>query len=328
MVATAADLPPELFPIIIGHLFDSSFLSIYCRPPVDDAKVSALKDTKQHLSACSLTCLWWAQQCRPVVFQMLTLRSADDVRILQGFLAHPSPRLPSIQAYIQVLGLQQSLDESTWIHRVFLDPTLSRLPRDLTIIRPSSTAETLPRRHISHVGESTSGRRSLFADVSRTLPPSLCRCDLLVLRDAYFNTLRDVFAALKGIHIERRLAFCRVTWGGAVELPHQPPLGLLISYDHHFGCEAVGCTNSLELAWHGFCTWMSTSLRNLSHTHSKYWLLLHSIDHEPILDLVRRLYNVAASQAKALGGNSTANVGSSYLGDSCEYHACSSTLRL
>ena len=66
-MATAADLPEELFATVLA----------YVCPDLYDC---ATAEEKRLLSACSLTCVWWAQQCRRHIFEMLTLRSANDAR--------------------------------------------------------------------------------------------------------------------------------------------------------------------------------------------------------------------------------------------------------
>ncbi|KAI0812498.1 hypothetical protein BC629DRAFT_1473327, partial [Irpex lacteus] len=69
MTSAASRIPPELFAGILFHV------GIY------DERIQA----KRHLSACSLTCRYWAIQCRCRIFDSVTLRSLDDVQTLRGF---------------------------------------------------------------------------------------------------------------------------------------------------------------------------------------------------------------------------------------------------
>lgn len=299
MVATAADLPPELFPIIIGYVTDAAqgrhFLS--------------LEGTKKHLAACSLTCLWWAQQCRPHMFQYLTLRSADDICVLRSLLASRTGRLPSIQGFIGTIQLEQSMVGPAWMYRAFLDPFLSTKRKYLTIIRPTPTKRTSPHASASssHAGEPTPACNSvLFSEVPRTLPLSLRRCRGVSLKNLYFDTLQDVLNLLKETVIDTTITFEGVTWGRTAGLSHQSSMGLVIprTPTEYFFIRALGqCTDPIRLVWYGFYTWTTMvhvfSAWKASWNRGRrrfkiyqYWLLLHSVDYEAVLNLSRTLHEV------------------------------------
>lgn len=103
MLATAADVPPELFDHILDY-FGREFSII--RTP------ERRTESKRALSQCSLTCRFWASRCQPRIFEHITLRSLEDVNTLLGF-----PH--TIRQYITDLSLDEKEPCIPWTHHVY-----------------------------------------------------------------------------------------------------------------------------------------------------------------------------------------------------------------
>ena len=93
-------LHPDLLHIVLGFVRATG----QCIYP----ELQISRETKRHLSACSLTCRSWAEGCRPFVFERITVRSDEDLRQLSTFLCSP---VSTIARYIMYLEVRES---STW----------------------------------------------------------------------------------------------------------------------------------------------------------------------------------------------------------------------
>lgn len=96
MPANAADIPPELFPIILDYVGAERYTH------------------KRRLFACALNCVWWAQQCRQSIFLAITLRSMDDLRTCQSLISTTPPRLVPIDTLLRVLLYEQRIADRLW----------------------------------------------------------------------------------------------------------------------------------------------------------------------------------------------------------------------
>ncbi|KAI0092283.1 hypothetical protein BDY19DRAFT_590783 [Irpex rosettiformis] len=112
MASLAASIPPELFKGILLYVGDWGRLR-----PREDPTVR--REEMKHLSACALTCVYWAQLTRGRMFKRLALRSPKDLCGLRSFLrASSSGRLPSIGELLRELVIFYKLGDIPWFHNV------------------------------------------------------------------------------------------------------------------------------------------------------------------------------------------------------------------
>ncbi|KAI0084294.1 hypothetical protein BDY19DRAFT_541316 [Irpex rosettiformis] len=79
MSSLGASIPPELFEHILVYVGDEDRLWNGKDP-------MARREEMKHLSACALTCVYWAQLTRWRMFYRLVLRSAKDINDLRSLL--------------------------------------------------------------------------------------------------------------------------------------------------------------------------------------------------------------------------------------------------
>ncbi|KAI0683938.1 hypothetical protein BC835DRAFT_1392536 [Cytidiella melzeri] len=241
-MAIAADLPPELFPYILHHVRPSM---------LEEFGSQEKRGVVRHLASCSLTCLFWAHACRPKIFEAVQVHSIDDLHALSELVVNTPRRLTSISEYIQYAQLVQRLDERSWLHTLSLQPPLgvevltsTQTRVEACIVGPSSAD--------LEVGPFTIHR--LFADLPRTPPSHLLRCDTLLLQDCHFRTLGDFKRSLLAFYglVSRqfRLHVVNSTLDNRIRVANGViagrPLKLLPC---SFSIEARGCSNTVELAW-------------------------------------------------------------------------------
>ena len=79
----AASIPPELFKSILVYVGDEERLDNHhifnTASPEHVSAVAARRDEMRHLSAYTLTCVYWAQLTRGRMFECLILRSSKDM---------------------------------------------------------------------------------------------------------------------------------------------------------------------------------------------------------------------------------------------------------
>lgn len=91
----AIELPSEIVSCIVEDLCDLPFRS-----------------SKYGLSACSLTCRYWAKLLQPLLFEELKLRGLDDIAQLLEFFQ----RSPQLATFVRRIDVEQSLDTCSWFH--------------------------------------------------------------------------------------------------------------------------------------------------------------------------------------------------------------------
>ncbi|KAI0084318.1 hypothetical protein BDY19DRAFT_542839 [Irpex rosettiformis] len=112
MSSLGASIPPELFEDILFYVGDGDRLM-----PSEDP--TARREEMKHLSACALTCVYWAQLTRVDMFQRLVLRSSKDISGLRSLLrASSSDRLDPIGTFFEELVIYYKLDDVPWFHNV------------------------------------------------------------------------------------------------------------------------------------------------------------------------------------------------------------------
>ena len=79
------------------------------------------KEDKQDISACALACSDWAKQCRCLLYQEITLRSAQDIRTLTSFASKPpSSRFTPVSHYIGRINVKCAvIATEPWLHHLY-----------------------------------------------------------------------------------------------------------------------------------------------------------------------------------------------------------------
>ncbi|KAI0084321.1 hypothetical protein BDY19DRAFT_997810 [Irpex rosettiformis] len=112
MSSLGASIPPELFEDVLYYVGDEKRLR-------NDKDPTARREEMKHLSACALTCVYWAQLARWRMFERLVLRSAKDISSLRSLLrASPSDRMDSIGTFFEELVIYYKLGDVPWFHSV------------------------------------------------------------------------------------------------------------------------------------------------------------------------------------------------------------------
>ncbi|KAJ3532466.1 hypothetical protein NM688_g7418 [Phlebia brevispora] len=107
MPATAADVPVELFDLI---------LSFYSPYGLDDHEwINSVPIQKGKLSALSLVCRTWASICQQKLFEVVTLWNLKDAETLLELMNHPASR---IGGYLRKVVYRLSTDNCKipWVH--------------------------------------------------------------------------------------------------------------------------------------------------------------------------------------------------------------------
>ncbi|KAI0084333.1 hypothetical protein BDY19DRAFT_997816 [Irpex rosettiformis] len=112
MSSLGASIPPELFEHILFYVGDEDRLG-----PCEDP--TARREEMKHLSACALTCVYWAQLTRGRMFRRLVLRSTKDINGLRSLLrASSSDRLNPIGRLLSELVICYKLGDLLWFYNV------------------------------------------------------------------------------------------------------------------------------------------------------------------------------------------------------------------
>ncbi|KAI0084299.1 hypothetical protein BDY19DRAFT_541759 [Irpex rosettiformis] len=113
MSSLGASIPPELFEDILFYVGNEDRLK-----PCEDP--TARREEMKHLSACALTCVYWAQLTRERMFGRLILRSSKDTSGLRSLLTHASPsdRIDPIGTFLERLVVYYKLGDLPWFHNV------------------------------------------------------------------------------------------------------------------------------------------------------------------------------------------------------------------
>jgi hypothetical protein len=241
---SGADIPPELFTRILLYVGEESALR--------DIWSHERRITIAHLTACCLTCVYWAKACRPKIFKHILLQSYDDVHSLSLLVSLTPKTLSPILDLVHVLHLVQYLNGRPWLHVLQLRPSLgfSKLPF---------------KTNIHLVGPGIIGRNfeHTVSPSPRTLSPTCWRCNGLTLQSIRLRSPKDIRQWLRRssfnasnfehcITIDINLA--DVTWGVQVRnfldinLNDQP----LVLPSFPIVINVKQCTNNLELAWATF----------------------------------------------------------------------------
>ncbi|KAI0768367.1 hypothetical protein BC629DRAFT_866223 [Irpex lacteus] len=191
-MATAADLPPELFRRILLDVCEGAE-----QPLVLDLnqELTNRKEAVMAVSACSLTCLYWARICREQLFREVRIKSYKDVRAFSWLVSNTPKRLTPISKYVRWVTLVQRVGERPWIHLLWLQPSLCLLRGGVNIHFEINNEDSDTPRDATTPQRSTS--RRLFAGLPRTPPSSCYQCNTLMINRPHFVTLQDFTSLLR-----------------------------------------------------------------------------------------------------------------------------------
>ncbi len=209
---TAEDLPPELFKTIVDSLVAPTSIADVVRKrfPLDKA-------CKHALGEISLTCRYFATRCRPFIFQVVSLRSRDDILTLRFFIESP---LSKIRAYIRRINVQHDQDKpgAPWIHLLQVSLTQSLLRTPHVEVKLADTACSPIQRKL----------RTIYIGLPRPLPPPTFQIALLTLSNYKLASLRELQRLVVGLPTLRKLFCENLSWGNTLlEAPIPIPPGTL-----------------------------------------------------------------------------------------------------
>ncbi|KAI0092284.1 hypothetical protein BDY19DRAFT_590941 [Irpex rosettiformis] len=193
MASHAASIPPELFENILIHVGDKDRLRSREDP-------TERREEMKHLSACALTCLYWARLTRERMFERLVLRSAEDLQGLRTLLgASSNDRLCPIASLLQVVVIYHKLGDLPWFHNARgLKKSLTDRLRDIVlhILGPVPSALTDGNTRRSEL-------QPLFHTLPRVLPmTSFCRRYVKVyVENIHFTRPTVLFNLLQDCHL-------------------------------------------------------------------------------------------------------------------------------
>lgn len=187
MPATAADLPPELFPLILTYV---------C---TDDRGRDAYRgDWVRDTMACSLVCRFWANTSRRALFDGRTVRvkSLAEFLTLDSFVDNGSTHLVPLSELISGLRIVQTWDSAAWCYRV-CNSRLFKLSTVRSILEVPFYALTLQGPIPANLPRAA--YRSLHWSLPRSLPDFYLPLSVH-LRDVHFPRLSDLDALLGHFH--------------------------------------------------------------------------------------------------------------------------------
>ncbi|KAI0797290.1 hypothetical protein BC629DRAFT_1592334 [Irpex lacteus] len=176
-MATGADIPPELFKRILEDVCEDASDLLNLNTDVPNRKKAV-----KNVTACSLTCVYWAQICRQKLFGTVWIKSYEDMRAFSSLVANTPKRFQPISNYVGSAYLEQRVGDRPWIHLLRMQPSLfpcKYLQLVLIIFKGSGSTNVAVASHYLTY-------RRLFTGLPRTPPPFCLQCDRLSIENARF----------------------------------------------------------------------------------------------------------------------------------------------
>ena len=272
-MATAADIPPELFGNILEYTSDDRVL--------EDINSESRLEMIKCLSACSLTCTYWAQASRDKIFRFIWLRNLDDLRSLSLLVANTPGKLKPVSQFIAIIHLMQGLNEKPWLHAL--------------TTQPSSKIHLLPytRLHTHILGSDSTNRPSL--PLPRPLPSASHSCDVLTLENLYFMSAFNLRRLLRQFNWRahtNEIHLINIAWGKHVKFPDtlfdDAPLKISRS---GAVLKSWNGPNTVETAWAAFRSCGESHSPALIPDSPDVWVSLHASDHRLLVELSTLIYD-------------------------------------
>lgn len=245
-MATGADIPPELFKRILRDVCEDAERLLDLDKPVPSRK-EAIKN----VTACSLTCVYWAHICRRALFWAVWIKNYEDMCAFAVLVANTPAKFTPISKHVGYATIVQRVEDRPWLHLVRMQPSLFRFLRFNIIFH----IEDAPK------DTSTSSQRSmsrrLFACLSRTPPSSCLQCTTLTIDKPHFVTPHDLTAFLQNFNQPSSLVLTNVTWDAQIHLESHlltgGPLDIFAP-GYNVSVLAHSSEHILETAWLAFAT--------------------------------------------------------------------------
>lgn len=178
------------------------------------------KEDKQELSACSLTCVYWANQCRQRIFNRLILRSTVDVKALTKLVkASTSPRITPVWDHVWlIVAAQEWTSSRSWVHDIHnLINIIKKRGNPYAFSYLSITG------HAQDQGQDKQhAARSVHWDLPRALPLCYHPYTFLRLQQVHCPNLANLLALLRELSQLQVLECIRVTWDPSLLDPAPP----------------------------------------------------------------------------------------------------------
>lgn len=195
-VSAAERIPEELFLHILRYIDEHAH-----------AEGSVSRDGKKQISSCARVCLYWAYFCRPHLFCVITLRSAQDMHEFAAILRHRggSRRLTRVSRLVEYVVAMPSGTAAPWLHLVnttvlpFLGPNLLGFNVDASALRTGMTS-------------AQARLTSLHPDLPRTVPASFGPIQRLKLEKVHFDNSAELRRLLRGLPKLELLSLFDLTW--------------------------------------------------------------------------------------------------------------------
>lgn len=227
-LATAADIPPELFDVILAHIY-------------------TLCGDKRVLSSISLVCRRWAYLMQPRIFWNITLRDRSDVNALCGFTLSRRSRVAS---YIREVKLSLDVTEGPsppWVHTfcAVLVPRLHVVTQSypwnisLDVIGPLPHSQTMKNVH-----------NMLPKPLLSWMSQGITNLKLLALS---FRTFADLLQMLQGFPTLYFVDFEALAWKRTVGYNKRPVTSYLNAtprlHDREISYSVQGCSDNAASTW-------------------------------------------------------------------------------
>lgn len=189
MVATAADVPPELFDRILDYLIQAVILA---RMPVNRT------EERRTLSRCSLVCRYWSSRCRPRIFALITLRSREDLETLLSCS-------DTVRWYLMELTLEDTEPCIPWTHLVYAKLRIGKFPAAMNMSHKLDGACT---------PTSVQSLRSLHPSLPRRTPNLIRDRFPLFIHNYRLRTFTDIIHLIRKLWVTRYwvVDFKNVSW--------------------------------------------------------------------------------------------------------------------
>ena len=195
MVATAADIPEEIFERIV--------LNVAGHAAYMDNSIAWSREQKHAVSNCSLVCRYWCRLARETLFRTVTLRSPKDLYDFAAILDCPTPIGLEPVSYIALyIYAEPSLTDEPWLH---LMPALvlskltspGQLYVDGSRLAPQNGGPWL---------------HSLHPFVPRRLPNHYSPCSMVNLIAVHFKDASGLARLLSGLPKVYSITLAGLTW--------------------------------------------------------------------------------------------------------------------
>lgn len=248
-MASAADIPAELFEDILFYVCggSSAFWDLSPGLPV-------WKEAIKTLTACSLTCVYWARICRRTIFSRLRFHNYKDICAFLSLVENTPETFTPASEYVWLAVMVQRVEDRPWLHLLQLRPSLVQNMLhafvDFTFIDSATPNEDNQARRPVHL--------RLFSGLPRSLPSSCHRCDSFTVCNPRFRDASDLISLLNKFSARRprsyglQLTLDKVSWDDTTLLGFQngltisEPLATPFRYAH---VVVTNSTNSAETAW-------------------------------------------------------------------------------